>query len=144
VGAFLILRRGGLVSPSWNVILWRRTLWTGLLADAIVLAGLAVSLWARTTLGGNWSASVTFKENHELIERGLYRYVRHPIYSGLLLMVLGAAILFGRLFGFIALVIVFLGFWFKSRQEERLLTRHFPEAYPSYKSRVRALIPFVF
>jgi protein-S-isoprenylcysteine O-methyltransferase Ste14 len=61
-------------------------------------------LWARKTLGGNWSASLTFKENHELIMRGPYGLVRHPIYSGLLMLSLGAVIFHGHLYGFIAFV----------------------------------------
>jgi protein-S-isoprenylcysteine O-methyltransferase Ste14 len=144
LAVFLLLRRGGAPARYGNIVLWSRAFLSGALADGVVLAGLIVALWARATLGGNWSATVTFKENHELIQRGPYRYVRHPIYSGALLMLLGTAIFYGRVFGFLALAIVFVGFWFKSRQEERLMTRHFPEAYPSYKARVRALIPFVF
>ena len=144
LGTYFLFRSANQAFPSWNVTFWQRTLLTGLIADAVVLAGLIVSIWARITLGGNWSYSVTFKENHELIERGLYRYVRHPIYSGLLLMALGTAILVGKLLVFTVLVIVFLGVWIKWRQEELLLTRHFPQAYPDYKRRVRALIPHVF
>ena len=143
-GAYLLLRRGGALSAYSGVILWPRTLASGLVGDVIALAGLIIMLWARVVLGGNWSSSVDFKEGHELIDRGPYRYVRHPIYSGLLLMFLGTAVLYGRLGGFIALLVLFPAFWFKSRQEERLMTKHFPEAYPSYKAKVNALIPHVF
>ncbi len=115
----------------------------GILADLVVLAGLFIALWARAVLGRNWSGRVTLKEDHQLIQRGAYRVVRHPIYSGLLLMVLGTAILIGRVSGFFALLISFCGVWLKLRQEEALLTEHFPETYPQYKSRTKALIPFV-
>src|SRR3954447_1688978 len=64
-------------------------------AVACVL-GLAFCIWARVTLGRNWSGAVTLKEDHELIERGPYRWVRHPIYTGLLLMFLATAVLLGR------------------------------------------------
>jgi protein-S-isoprenylcysteine O-methyltransferase Ste14 len=144
LAAYLLLRRGGPLAAYSSAILWPRTPATGLLGDVIALAGLILLLRARVVLGGNWSSSVDFKEGHELINRGPYRYVRHPIYSGLLLMVFGTAVLYGRLGGFIALLVLFLAFWFKSLQEERLMTRHFPEAYRSYKMRVKALIPFVF
>ena len=103
-----------------------------------------VALWARKTLAGNWSADPMIKENHELIERGPYAYVRHPIYSGMLLMMLGAAIFSGRAGAFAILAIIFFSLWYKARQEERLLTEHFPEEYPKYKARVKALIPFIF
>jgi protein-S-isoprenylcysteine O-methyltransferase Ste14 len=119
------------------------TLWTSILADIIVLAGLVFAVWARVVLGGNWSARVTLKEGHELIQRGPYRVVRHPIYSGLLLMVLGAAVLVGRVSGLLALVICFCGFWIKLRQEEAWLTRRL-QGYSEYKARTKALVPFVF
>jgi len=144
LAAYLLLRHGGALSAYSSAILWPRTLVTGLLGDVITLAGLILMLWARVVLGGNWSSSVVFKEGHELIDRGPYRYVRHPIYSGLLLMVLGTAVLYGRLGGFIELLVLFFALRFKSLQEERLMARHFPEAYRSYKARVKALIPSVF
>jgi protein-S-isoprenylcysteine O-methyltransferase Ste14 len=95
-------------------------------------------------LAGNWSYDVVLKEDHEVIERGPYAYVRHPIYSGVLLMVLGSAVISGRCSAFIVLAVLFIGFWFKSLEEERLLTDHFPVEYKKYKQRVKAFIPFVF
>jgi protein-S-isoprenylcysteine O-methyltransferase Ste14 len=114
-----------------------------LVADLVVLAGLMVSVWARSVLGRNWSARVTLKENHELIRRGPYRLVRHPIYSGLLLMIFGTAILAGQVGGFVAFLICFCGFWIKLRQEEILLTQHLP-GYLDYKAHTKALVPFLF
>jgi len=142
--AFLLIRRSGVFGTYADVILWGRTLALDVICDAMVLAGLIVVLWARAVLGSNWSGSVVFRENHELIERGPYGYVRHPIYSGVFLMILGTAILAGRVGGFVAFVVIFVGLWIKSRQEERLLTRHFPEAYENYRGRVKGLVPFVF
>ncbi len=109
----------------------------------IVACGLAIALWARATLGGNWSGLVVFKEGHELVQRGPYRAVRHPIYSGMLLMILGTALVSGRAAAFIAFAVVFAGFYVKLRMEERLMTRHFPEQYASYRRRTKALIPYV-
>ena len=131
-------------APFGGEILWYPTPFLAVIADFITLAGLVTMLWARFTLGRNWSAVVVLKENHELIERGPYAYVRHPIYSGALLMLLGAAILSGRASVFGTLVIIAVTFAFKARQEEELLTKHFPEAYPDYKARVQAFIPSVF
>jgi protein-S-isoprenylcysteine O-methyltransferase Ste14 len=118
------------------------TLVTGIVADVLALVGLSLAIWARVTLGGNWSARVTLKENHELIQRGPYRLVRHPIYSGLLLMILGTAVLAGRVGGFIALAFCFCGFWVKLRQEERLLAQHL-SGYSEYMRRTKALVPFI-
>jgi len=140
----ILLKRGTALSEYAGEVLWRQTLAVRIIADLITLIGLITMLWARVVLGGNWSANVTFKENHELIERGPYAFVRHPIYSGLLLMSIGTAIMYGRVGGFIVFIIFFMSLWLKSHQEERLLTRHFPDAYPDYKARVKALIPYVF
>jgi len=126
----------------WNRAILPHTVITGVLGDFLVLIGLFIAIWARATLGGNWSARVTLKEDHELIERGPYRLVRHPIYSGLLLMILGTAVLAGQMGAFIALVICFCGFWMKLRQEEVLLTKHLP-GYSEYLRRTNALVPFV-
>ena len=107
------------------------------------VTGLIVAMMARRTLAGNWSSAVTFKEDHELITTGLYHYVRHPIYSGILLMILATALSVGTLSAGIGFVIIVLGLWFKLRAEEELLTKHFPKEYPAYKDRTKALIPFV-
>jgi protein-S-isoprenylcysteine O-methyltransferase Ste14 len=136
------LLNGGFLRLRLDRPLLPRTLATGILADMLVLLGLWIAIWARVTLGGNWSSRVTLKEDHELIQRGPYRVVRHPIYSGLLLMILGTAILVGRTGGFFALLICFFGFWVKARREELLLTKHLP-GYSEYMARTKALVPFV-
>lgn len=105
---------------------------------------MLVMIWARVALGKNWSANVVLKENHELITGGPYSYVRHPIYSGLLLMILGLAIYLGSLFGFLIFIIFFFGARYKAFKEEKLLLKYFPERYPDYKKQVSALVPFVF
>jgi protein-S-isoprenylcysteine O-methyltransferase Ste14 len=99
----------------------------GIVADLIVLLGLFISIWARAVLGRNWSGRVTLKEEHELILRGPYRVVRHPIYSWLLLMIFGTAILVGRISGIFALLVSVCGLWLKLRQAETLMTKHFPQ-----------------
>ncbi len=103
-----------------------------------------MAIWARTVLAGNWSSGIAFKERQELVERGPYEYVRHPLYSGILLLLLSLAIWFGNLTGVAIFAVMFLVFWLRSREEEKLLTRHFPVDYPAYKRRTKALIPFVF
>lgn len=147
LGALIVIRfpavRGATFSELAGGTIWPSSLTDEIVADAITLGGLVVALWARTALGGNWSTNVEFKEKHELITRGPYQYVRHPIYSGLLFMILGAMIIYDHAVGLVIFVIIFIGFWIRSRQEEKLLTKHFPQAYPQYKTRVKALIPFV-
>ena len=109
----------------------------------LTVLGLVLALWARITLGTNWSGTVTFKKDHELIRRGPYAFVRHPIYTAVLLMFLGTAIARGNVGGFAGLTFVFASIWIKLKQEEALLLRHFPNEYASYCSRVKRLVPFL-
>lgn len=145
---FLIALAAALLNGSariihWNGVLFHHTLATGIIGDALVLVGLVIAIWARATLGRNWSSRVTLKEQHELIKTGPYRLVRHPIYSGLLVMVLGTAVVAGQAAGFVALPLCACGCWVKLRQEEILLTRHLP-GYSEYMRHTKALIPFLF
>jgi protein-S-isoprenylcysteine O-methyltransferase Ste14 len=132
-----------LLHLSSQAQLWQRTLTLGAVSDCIVLAGVAFTVWARITLGRNWSAEVTFKQDHELIESGPYALARHPIYTGMIVMALGTAINYGRAIGFALFLSLCVGFWWKARQEERIMSNHFPDAYAEYKTRVRAIIPFL-
>jgi protein-S-isoprenylcysteine O-methyltransferase Ste14 len=106
-------------------------------------SGLFISLWARWTLAGNWSSTVTFKKDHELVRTGPYRFVRHPIYTGMLLMCVAVALEYGRLRCWIGVIVWGIGFWIKLRQEELLMLQHFPDEYPVYRRQVKALVPFV-
>ena len=114
-----------------------------IIAAVLCAGGLVLAIWARRAIGSNWSGIVTLKRDHELVTRGPYRYVRHPIYSAILLMFLGTALAVGRLGGFIGFVLCIASFWIKLGQEEALMTRHFPDEYAAYRARVKALIPFV-
>ena len=109
----------------------------------VCVAGLAMAIWARWTLGGNWSSEVTFKQEHQLIRRGPYRFVRHPIYTGVLMMCLAQPIQFGRLHFWLGLIVIIIGLWIKLKQEEKVMLAHFPE-YSDYRKQVKALVPFVF
>jgi len=136
-----------LLVPKWSGPLnWRilpDTDFLKLSGAMICICGLIFTLWARYTLAGNWSSNVTFKRDHELIRTGPYRFVRHPIYTGLLVMWLGTIVFVGKLYGACSLLLVAIGFWIKLRQEERLLLRHFPATYPIYRREVKALVPFI-
>ncbi len=111
---------------------------------ALTVAGVAFAIWARFALGGNWSANVTVKQNHELKRTGPYAFVRHPIYSGFLLGLLGTAIAFGEWRDLIGVVLGLIGWRGKSLIEERFMTEQFGEQYQQYKREVKALIPFVY
>ena len=112
-----------------------------LIALLLVAAGLAYAVWARVHLGSNWSGSVTQKAQHELIRTGPYAQVRHPIYTGLLLALLGSAIACGEPRALAGLAIVVLAFVRKLRIEERLMGELFPQQYECYRAEVPALVP---
>lgn len=114
---------------------------TGAAGLAACVCGLAVAVWARHTLGANWSSRVTVKVGHELVEHGPYRFVRHPIYTGILLISLGTALEGDRAACVVGLGLLFAGFWIKLRKEERLMLQAFPATYPRYRARVKALVP---
>jgi protein-S-isoprenylcysteine O-methyltransferase Ste14 len=143
IAAFVLLRREDHLQAFATWMIVPRTPVFGLGADLLALAGLLVALWGRIALGRNWNLYPSFQENHQLIESGPYAYVRHPMYSGLILMSLGTVIWYGAGLGFIWFAACLVGTWFKLGQEEKILTRHFGAAYSNYKGRVKALIPFL-
>jgi protein-S-isoprenylcysteine O-methyltransferase Ste14 len=109
----------------------------------VLVAGLLFSVWARVALGRNWSGTVAVKRDHELIQSGPYRWARHPIYTGILLGFTGSALAIDRWGAALAVVVVFIGFWFKLLREEAWMRETFGEAYLNYCARTARLIPFV-
>jgi protein-S-isoprenylcysteine O-methyltransferase Ste14 len=86
---------------------------------------------------------VQLKQDHELIVRGPYSIVRHPIYTGLLLAFLGSALAIGQWRALLATAIVAISFWRKLRLEERWMRELFGDRYVNYMRRVKALVPWV-
>ena len=117
---------------------------TGMCGAIVSTSGVAFAIWARKTLGDNWSGNVTIKREHELIQSGPYKIVRHPIYTGFEICFLGAAVTIGQLKGFAALGIIFLNHLNKIKLEEKIMCEQFPEEYARYSKRVKRLIPFIF
>ena len=110
----------------------------------VMLVGLALTWWARIQLGRLWSSAITRKEEHRLVETGPYEYVRHPIYTGLIIALLATAASEATPVAALGAVLIALGLWLKARTEERfLLTELGPDAYESYRRRVPMLVPFV-
>ena len=103
--------------------------------------GMLFAIWARVTLGRNWSGQVVLKQGHELIRTGPYALVRHPIYTGLLTALAGTALYEGRWRSLLGLVSFGIGFWLKARSEEGLLEREFGEDYRTYRAGTPMLIP---
>jgi protein-S-isoprenylcysteine O-methyltransferase Ste14 len=112
-----------------------------MLGVAITAAGLAFAVWARFYLGANWSGRVTVKVGHELIRTGPYRWVRHPIYSGMILAMLGTALNRRLAQGLFAVVLLYIGFKMKSRIEERAMRSVFGTEYDEYSRGTGAIFP---
>ncbi|HEV7689386.1 MAG TPA: isoprenylcysteine carboxylmethyltransferase family protein [Hyphomonadaceae bacterium] len=110
---------------------------------ALVAAGFAFCWWARLHLGRLWSGSITRKEGHRIVDTGPYRFVRHPIYTGLILAPFSLAALKGDAMTFAGAAVLTLAWWIKARLEERFLRQELgPEAYDAYAARTPMLIPF--
>ena len=107
----------------------------------LIVGGLGFAVWARLHLGQNWSGTVTVKVNHELIRSGPYAWVRHPIYSGMLLAMAGTALENRELRGVIATLLLVTAFWMKSRIEDAAMARTFGAEYEGYRRSTGALIP---
>lgn len=112
-------------------------------AAGAALLGLAIAVWARVALGRNWSGEITLKEDHELVTSGPYAAIRHPIYTALILLFLGLALFIASAGAWIGLALVVLSCWVKLRQEEALMLRQFPDAYPAYMARTKRLVPLL-
>lgn len=123
--------------------LWRLSAWAGWGLFGICLAGLVFTWWARVTLGDLWSSSVQRKEGHAIVERGPYRFVRHPIYTGLILAFAVVSLELARPSGFAGAALIAIGFWLKARLEERFLSAELGQsAYAAYRRRTPMLVPF--
>lgn len=108
----------------------------------VCTAGVVLVIMSLRTLGRNWSDLVVLKHDHQLVQAGPYRWVRHPLYDGMLLAVAGSAMTVGTVVAYACVPVLFLGFLLKAGQEETLLQSRFQE-YGAYRRRVKGFIPFV-
>ncbi|MGO9976710.1 MAG: methyltransferase family protein [Solirubrobacteraceae bacterium] len=136
VSVILLLRvfRGGSLAVHSLVL--------GAIGAVVFASGIALAIWARVQLGRNWGMPMTQKAEPDLVTSGPYRFVRHPIYSGLLAGVLGTALV-TNLIGLIIVAILGAYFYYSASVEEKNLTETFPTAYPAYRKSTKMLIPFV-
>jgi len=135
---------GGRVDPGISLVRFvPDTAIAGLAGTVLTVIGLGFSVWARLHLGKNWSSMVMIKEEHQLIRTGPYRFVRNPMYTGMLTAYIGVVIALGILAGLFALVILIISLWIKISAEEEMLQEAFGEEYEQYRRDVKAIIPFI-
>ena len=150
---FRILRLG-ILGITFVLLLspWLRVGWLGrrFLPDiaiartvgvTLTAAGLLLCIWARRTLGEYWSDKVALKVDHQLIRRGPYAHLRHPIYSGVLFAIAGTALAIAEWRGLIALVLLGTNYFVKAKREERLLAARFGDNFAEYKRQAGFLAP---
>ncbi len=139
---------------AWILLFTRSSLW-GVLGRrffpqsppvaviGLILAalGIAFAFWARYTLGQNWSSNVTIKVEHELIRSGPYAYVRHPIYTGILLALIGTALAIAEWRAVIAVTLAWVSFYTKARVEEKMLAQEFGAAFVEHRQHTGFFLP---
>lgn len=114
----------------------------GWMSAALTAIGIGLAIWARVNLGRNWSSHPAVKEHHQLVTTGPYAYVRHPIYSGIMLAALGTALI-TSIFGIAMFIFVSIAFALRMNKEEKIMLELFPEQYPEYHRHTKRLVPFV-
>ena len=142
IGAFLLA-----VNPSWlgplRFRLIPQDLTSYAIGAALTFIGLGFAVWARYHIGRNWSGVITLKEDHALVRSGPYALVRHPIYSGLMLAIIGSAIARGDMAAVLAIIAVLYAVLRRVQIEESWMNETFGSAYADYKASTPALIPFL-
>lgn len=115
--------------------------WLGLVLYGL---GLVLTSWARAALGRMYSGQVTIQKSHQLIKIGLYRYVRHPVYLGMLCSALGLSFLFRSWIGLAAMIPIVGGLLFRIRDEEAALHKEFGSEWETYCQQSWRFIPYLY
>ncbi len=152
----LVVMVGGLGVCGWDLVRYLQalenspsSLWTGSMNNFVglgfLIGGLTVMVVAQITLFRSYSATLVIRKDHQLITRGIYRLVRHPIYTGALMgVIFGIPVFCASLYGFLVLLLLVPVVLKRIRMEEGLLIEEFGEVYREYKKATRALVPFVY
>jgi len=141
--AILLLHIGNGVSQSSGGHFLGTNKITLAIGIILFLLGIALAVWARICLGKNWGMPMTQKQDPQLVTTGPYRYIRHPIYTGLLLMALGSA-LDVNIYWLVVFIVSCVYFVYSAFAEEKTMGRQFPKVYATYKSKTKMLVPFIF
>jgi protein-S-isoprenylcysteine O-methyltransferase Ste14 len=137
-----VISRGGSENSAIDSTLFHVNNIIGWIAAVLTVAGIGIAVWARYYLGRNWSSHPTHKEHHDLITGGPYTWIRHPIYTGILLALVGCMIV-GSPISFIMFIVLLFVFIVRVGKEEHIMLGLFPDQYPAYQARTKKLIPFI-
>jgi protein-S-isoprenylcysteine O-methyltransferase Ste14 len=111
---------------------------------ASALAGMAIAVWARMSLGHYWSDKIVLKVDHQLVRSGPYARMRHPIYSGVLLGVAGSALVVDEWRGVLAFLLLLTNYLIKAKREDKVLAEAFAEDFEEHKKCAGFLLPRLF
>ena len=139
--AFLLLDRSLAV---WGDLNRRFIPYSDAVEDAgalLTCLGIAFAIWARYHIGRYWSSTVSLRADHQLIRTGPYAHIRHPIYTGILLAILGTGLAIGRYRAIVAFAIMLAGFAWKASREEALLKGEFGPAFEEHKRATGFFLP---
>jgi protein-S-isoprenylcysteine O-methyltransferase Ste14 len=139
----ILLRFQNIQNYSFKNHFLTGNIWVPVAGLVILFVGLLLAIWARLYLGQNWGMPMSLKKDPELVTSGPYHYIRHPIYTGILLAILGS-FLSGNFFWLIIFAISGAYFIYSALFEEKLMMKQFPKTYPEYKNKTKMLIPFIF
>ncbi len=138
----------GLVETLWSLLTRSRSLEelsaSNILGLILFIVGFSIAIVAVRALREFYSSTLVIREGHQLITRGIYRFIRHPIYSGVILVCMSVPLYALSLFGFLVMVVLIPIFLIRIRLEEAMLTDEFGDAYRDYVAGTRKLIPFVY
>jgi len=141
VFGFLLIFREGTGAPWLTRAIFPDNPVLMLVCVVVTVLGLLFAVWARLALGSNWSGTVTIKANHQLIRRGPYRFVRHPIYTGMLTALLATVITQRLVTGLLGLAVVFFALWRKAKREESFLSQEFGPAFDEHRQHTGMFLP---
>jgi protein-S-isoprenylcysteine O-methyltransferase Ste14 len=113
----------------------------GIVGFALAVCGLFVASWSRMALGRYWSDKVILQTEHRLIRSGPYSCMRHPLYSGVLLAVLGTALVLGEVRGLVSFTVLLVNYAIKAKREERILAERFGTEFNTHLARTGFLLP---
>lgn len=110
----------------------------------IIIIGITLRFFAKLSLGSGFSHSLRIKDNHKLVTNGLYAYIRHPAYSGTILLSVGIALNISIASSFFTLIMTCIGAYYRIKKEEKMLVSNFGSSYLNYSKKSKMLFPFIF
>lgn len=116
--------------------------WAGWVGVAMIVGAIFVFWRAHADLGLNWSPSLEIREKHELITRGIYGVIRHPMYASQWLWVIAQPLLLQNWLAGVVNLVIFIPFYFmRVKAEEALMLDSFGEQYREYMKKTGAVLP---